>query len=90
VKATIEIPDDLYRLVKAKSSLEGRAVREVTEELYRRWLAEGPAPAGSAAEGPGHWLEDWIAMADKAMRSAPPGATARELLEKGRGRLERP
>jgi hypothetical protein len=29
MKATIEVPDDLYRRVKAKSALEGRAVREV-------------------------------------------------------------
>lgn len=40
MKATIEIPDDLYRLVKAKSALEGRPVREVTAELFRRYVAE--------------------------------------------------
>lgn len=89
MKATIEIPDDLYRLVKAKSSLEGRAVREVTEELYRRWVAEGPSPARASAEASGQWLEDWIAIADKAMRSVPPGPTARELLKEDRNRLER-
>jgi predicted CopG family antitoxin len=87
MKATIEIPDDLYRLVKAKSSLEGRAVRDVTEELYRRWLAESPAPAPESRRE--SWLEDWIAMADKAMRKALPGPTARELLAKDRKRLER-
>jgi hypothetical protein len=38
VKATIDIPDDLYRKVKAKSALEGRPVREVAIELFRRWL----------------------------------------------------
>ena len=38
MKATIEIPDELYRQVKAKSALEGRAVREVTEELFRLYL----------------------------------------------------
>ncbi|MEP7011121.1 MAG: hypothetical protein ABJC13_12420 [Acidobacteriota bacterium] len=38
MKATIEIPDDLYRQVKAKSALEGRAVREVTEALFRRYV----------------------------------------------------
>jgi hypothetical protein len=85
----MEIPDDLYRLVKAKSSLEGRAVREVTEELYRRWLAEGPAPEAKPAEAAGRWLEDWIAIADKAMRSAPLGPTARELLDEDRNRVGR-
>ena len=40
MKATIEIPDELYRRVKAKSALEGRAVREVTEELFRSYVGE--------------------------------------------------
>lgn len=40
MKATIEISDELYRLVKAKSALEGRPVREVTAELFRRYVAE--------------------------------------------------
>jgi hypothetical protein len=30
MKATIEVPDELYRRVKAKSAREGRAVHEVT------------------------------------------------------------
>ena len=40
MKATIDIPDKLYRKVKAKSALEGRPVREVAIELFRHWLAE--------------------------------------------------
>jgi hypothetical protein len=40
VKATIEIPDELYRQVKAKSALEGKAVREVTEELFRSYVTQ--------------------------------------------------
>lgn len=39
-KATIEFPDDLYRKVKAKSALEGRSVRSVALDLFRRWLGE--------------------------------------------------
>jgi transposase len=89
VRVTIKIPDDLDRLVKAKSSLEGRTIREVTEELYRRWLAEGPTPAAAPAQPSGQWLRDWIALADETMRSAPPDPTARDLLEQDRKRLER-
>ncbi|HXU29030.1 MAG TPA: hypothetical protein VN851_00495 [Thermoanaerobaculia bacterium] len=48
MKATIEIPDDLYRQVKAKSALEGRAVREVTEALFRRYVDPREAPEVSA------------------------------------------
>jgi len=47
MKATIELPDALYREVKAKSAREGRTVREVTEELYQRWLAGDPSPGSS-------------------------------------------
>ncbi len=38
MKATMEIPDDLYRQVKAKSALEGRPVRAVAVELFRRYV----------------------------------------------------
>ena len=50
MKATIEVPDELYRLVKAKSALEGRAVREVTVELYQRYVGQEEAPAGESGE----------------------------------------
>lgn len=46
MKATIEVPDDLYRQVKAKSALEGRAVREVAEELFRGYVGLGPGDQG--------------------------------------------
>ena len=86
MKTTIDIPDDLYRRVKAKSALEGRAVREVTIELYRAWLqsASASAPTGRLQEQ----LEAWFALADEAMKNAPPGPTAREILEEDRNRLE--
>lgn len=38
MKATIDIPDDLYRQLKAKSSLEGRPVRRVAIELFEHWI----------------------------------------------------
>ncbi|HBA82901.1 MAG TPA: hypothetical protein DCZ95_02290 [Verrucomicrobia bacterium] len=38
MKATIDIPDDIYRKVKAKSALEGRAVREVAIGLFQDWV----------------------------------------------------
>ena len=50
MKATFEIPDELYRKVKAKSALEGRSVRTVAVELFRNWLGEPPAP--NTAEPP--------------------------------------
>jgi hypothetical protein len=59
MKATIEIPDELYRLVKAKSALEGRAVREVTVELYQRYVGQEDVPTteGREAAAAGGLLE---------------------------------
>lgn len=42
MKATIDIPDDLYRKVKAKSALEGRPVRDVAIALFRNWVERRP------------------------------------------------
>ena len=86
MKTTIDIPDDLYRQVKARSALEGRAIREVTIELYRRWLTE---IRRRTPEEPENWLDGWLKMADDAMSGASPGPSARELLEDDRGRLDR-
>lgn len=47
VKATIEVPDELYRRVKAKSALEGRAVREVAVELFRGYVGDAASRAES-------------------------------------------
>ncbi len=60
MKATIDIPDDLYRLVKAKSALSGQPVREVVIGLFQDWIAEEemlPEPAPShAGEPPPAWF----------------------------------
>lgn len=115
MKATIEIPDELYRQVKAKSALEGRAIREVTIALYQVWLQGQPIEPPLSPE---QWVEEWLRLgqatlrnasqapvvddrspeqmmedlfrlADELMAGAPPGPTARELLEEDRNRLER-
>jgi hypothetical protein len=38
MKATIDLPDELYRQVKARTAVEGRRIREVAAELFRQWL----------------------------------------------------
>jgi hypothetical protein len=62
MKATIDIPEDLYRRVKAKSALLGKPVREVTAELYRQWLRE-PA-TGERTRSAEEWLQGWLDAAD--------------------------
>lgn len=87
MKATIEIPDELYRKVKAKSALEGRPVRAVTIELFERWLEEStPATTQSTPE---QWLDGLLGLAGELSRDAPPGPTATEILTADRSRLER-
>jgi len=89
MKATIEIPDDLYRKVKAKSAMQGRPVRAVAEELFRRWLEDeiatpDKAPASLRFES----LQNWFRQADELFKDAPPGPSTREILEQDRGRLD--
>ena len=85
MKATIDIPDDLYRQIKAEAALRGLTVREVTTRLYRRWLKEDEG--GSARETPSAWLHSWLDEADEAIGRAPPGPSAREELARDRNRL---
>ncbi len=49
MKATLEIPDDLYRRVKARSAMEGRPLRSVAMELFQNWL-DTPKPPPSTPD----------------------------------------
>lgn len=49
MKATIDIPDDLYRKVKAKTAEQGRKVRDVTIELFQGWIM-GNQPVQTVAK----------------------------------------
>jgi hypothetical protein len=81
MKATVDIPEQLYRRVKARAALEGRAVRDVTIELYERWLGE-PAGASSMdrAALAGAWIERWEALGQEIAAKAVDPRTTREIL----------
>ncbi len=50
MKTSIDIPEDVYRKVKAKSALEGRSVRDVAIMLFGGWVeTSGARDADSAA-----------------------------------------
>ena len=69
--------------MKPRSALEGRTVREVTTELYRRWLEEGPSePAPDPPEGdPGEaWLEGWPELGARTADDARDPRTTRQIL----------
>ena len=87
MKVTTDIPDDLYRQIKAEAALRGLTVREVTTRLYRRWLREGGGE--TARETPAAWLRSWLDAADEAISRAPRGCSARVELAADRNRLER-
>lgn len=54
MKATIDIPDDIYRQVKAKSALQGLAVREVAIALFQAWVEQSDvSPTESATNQTG-------------------------------------
>jgi hypothetical protein len=88
MKATIEVPDELYRRVKARSALLGKAVREVTVELYERWV-DGSLDAPEDGKT-NEWLDEWFAEADRAAALAPADGSARVELERARQRLDHP
>ena len=66
MKATIEIPDELYRRVKAKSAIEGQAVREVVMHQFQGWLGEtGELPADKPVLVHGRPAPAWFGAARK-------------------------
>lgn len=80
MKTTIDLPDDLYRRVKAKSALQGKSVREVATSLFQQW-ADGTVPRPDAAPSPGDaWLAEWERMAEVLGRAAPEGGVVEQLL----------
>jgi hypothetical protein len=52
MKATIDVPDELYRLVKAKSDREGKAVGELTVELYQHYVGQDEEPEPEPRQAP--------------------------------------
>jgi len=60
MKATLDIPDDLYRRVKARSAMEGRPLRSVATELFQQWL-DAPFPLEQAPEPSGLTPNEWAA-----------------------------
>ena len=86
MKATIDVPDELYRSVKAQSAMLGQTVREVTIELYRRWLGEErAAPPIKSAE---QWLDEWIELGGSMPVPRPGAPTATDILTEDRNRLK--
>jgi hypothetical protein len=84
MKATIDIPDGLYRQIKSRSALGGRSIRDVTIEAYQRWLAETPAPYGMTEQDSptvgDTWLAAWEALGSDVTQAAVDPRTTRDIL----------
>jgi plasmid stability protein len=80
MKTSIDLPDELYRRVKARSAMEGRAVREVATELLTEWVDRKPsaasarAAASSAPTPTRDWLYEWAALGARVAKAAKPRA----------------
>ena len=92
MKTTLEIDDALYREVKAMSALTGRRITDLVSDGLRRVLKqpEGDDAGSKAGESGLAELNRWFKASAQAMKKAPKGPTARELLVKDRKRLEIP
>lgn len=91
MKATIDVPDTLYRRVKARAALEGRSIRDVSVALFEVWLAEAQTVPGGVddAERPtaaAAWLRRWDALGARIDASAVDGQSTREILVTDRDR----
>ena len=89
MKTTLEIDDELYREAKAHASLTGRKMKDLVTEGLRLALRTSARVTGSAAAA-SRELAACFAEADRLMKAAPRGPIAREHLNKGRNRLEKP
>ena len=52
MKATLDIPDALYRRVKSKSALAGRPIRKVAIQLFSEWADQPMGTESAAKESP--------------------------------------
>lgn len=87
MKTTLEIDDELYREAKAHASLTGRKMKDLVTDGLRLALQRdlsSPRAGSSAARE----LKSCFAEADRAVKAAPKGPSARHHLTKGRNRLD--
>ena len=92
MKTSLDLPDELYRRVKSKSALEGRAVREVATALFSAWVegrvsaddATAVAADADAASASERWLAGWRALVDDVTRQSEGSPSLTEQLSRDR------
>ena len=89
MKTTLEIDDEVYREAKSHASLTGRKMKDLVTDGLRLALQPEVKATGSARAAAARRLTACFAEADKLMKAAPRGPTAREHLNEGRNRLDK-
>jgi hypothetical protein len=70
MKATLDIPEPLYRQLKAQSALEGVTVREVAIHLFTQWTTS-PASMPFLKRGtPSQKVPSWFGGAKRYVKDA--------------------
>ena len=86
---TIDIPDPLFEMVKAKAEREGYSVPFVTESLYKAWLinavpSKPREPPAMTPEQAKKWIAQIKAVATEINRNSADPRTLREILNESR------
>jgi len=98
MKTTMEIPDELYRKLKARSAAQGKTVREVVVNLVQDWLKDSKKGGTGTMERDTEEaheedktaeLRRWLDEAAEIDAAAPPGPSALEHLMSDRRRLDK-
>ncbi|MCA2991653.1 hypothetical protein [Gemmatimonas sp.] len=81
MKTSIDLPDELYRQVKAKSALEGKTVREVATSLFAAYAAGETAPRADddALARRSRWLQAFQRWGETMAREHPGGGFVDQL-----------
>jgi hypothetical protein len=98
MKTTMEIPDELYRKLKARSAAQGKTVREVVVNLVQEWLKDSkkggtvtvePNADATHEEDKTAELRRWLDIALAWDDEAPPGPSAMHHIREDRDRLDK-
>jgi hypothetical protein len=93
MKTTVEIPDELYRKLKAKAALQGKKLKAIAISLFEQWVSEAeeepPLVLNSPLSGElaerqkvaEAWLQEWQAIGREVQeKSVDPRSTVDILL----------
>lgn len=94
----MEIPDEIYRKLKARSAAQGKSVREVMVSLVQEWLKDsGKGGTSTVEQNTDETHEDdktaelrrWLDIGLAYDREAPSGPSAMDYIREDRDRLDK-